>query len=127
MFSRGRGKPGGQIQDKPYGPGAPGYSSQVDEDDETGRAANLEMGRYHEGGTESTTVYGRYGMSAGHSAAREGAKKEARYEGGDLADRESRRGSMSLYRSDINSDFMVNNDFTLKGDLEYDAEHVQLL
>jgi len=66
-------------------------------------------------------------MSAGHSGARPGAKKEARYEGGDLADGGSRRGSMSLYRSDINSDFMVNNDFTLKGDLEYDAEHVQLL
>lgn len=86
------------------------------------------MGRYHEGGTESTTVYGAYGMSAGGSAARGGGKtKEVRYEGGDDQVDRGSRGSMSLYRSDINSDFMVNNDFTLKGDLEYDPEHVQLL
>lgn len=91
MFSKGRRKP--KVT-------AGNYKTQIDDDEAEGGQA-MEMGG------RVNTAGGKYDSST---------KAGTQYQS---YDKGSARGSVSLYRSDINSDYVINNAFTLQDDLEH--------
>jgi len=95
MFSKGRRKPLGKSGQ---------YKTQIDDDEAEG-------GHTVELGGRMNTAEARYDRST---------KAGTVYQSGE---RGSERGSVSLYRSDINSDYVINNACTIQDDLE----HVNLL
>lgn len=70
------------------------YKNQVDDDEAEGGGQQMEMGRAA-GSTKAGTHFNASG------------------------ERGSARGSISLYRSDINSDYVINNAYGIQDDLEH--------
>lgn len=70
------------------------YKNQIDDDEAEG-GGKAEMGRGVPASTKAGTQF-----NVSH-------------------DRGSARGSMSLYRSDINSDYVINNAYGIQDDLEH--------
>lgn len=94
MFSKRKNKP---IK------GAGGYQNQIDDDEMDGSGA--------------VQMYG--GRPNGANGKHPGSSRVGAGQIQGSADRGSAFGSTSMYRSDINSDFVINNAYTVQNDLEH--------